>query len=192
MSGQGSGATDLDLVEYLLVCAPRPADLGALAASVVELVESRTIRLIDVVVLHRRPGQVEVTTTGGSDVPELASYADHRIRLSHHDVELAAVTLAPGTSALLLLLEDRWAGTLASAARGVGGRVVAGERITRERLRAGRDLIGRSPTLGHPLATDSAPPVDPAQQIGDLASLVSRGVLSLDQYELQRRRVLGG
>jgi len=200
---------DLDLVEYLLVCAPTLADLGSLSDSVSKLVEGRMIHLIDVVVLQRAEDQVEVTTAEPGDFPELAglaAYCNRRIRLSWHDVDLAAVTLAPRTSALLLLVEDRWAGLLASAARGVGGRVAGGERITRERLRAaldqpdtaghrrpgGRDLIGRIPTLGQPLALGSAPVVDQAEQIRYLARLVSRGVLSLQQYELQRRRVLGG
>ena len=200
---------DLDLVEYLLICAPSLAGLGSLAESVTDLVEGEMIHLIDVVVMQRAEDQVQVTTAEPADFPELvelAAYCNRRIRLSWHDVDLAAVTLDPGTSALLLLVEDRWAGLLASAARGVGGRVAGGERINRERLTAaleqqgatgtrrpaGRDLIGRTPTLGQPLALGTAPVVDQAEQIRYLARLVSRGVLSLEQYELQRRRVLGG
>lgn len=200
---------DLDLVEYLLVCAPTLAGLGSLAGSITDLVEGRMIDLIDVVVLQRAEDQVQVTTAEPADLPELVGLAaccNRRIRLSWHDVDLAAVTLEPGTAALLLLVEDRWAELLASTARGVGGRVAAGERIGRERLRAaldqqgdadkrgpaGRDLIGRTPALGRPLAMGSGSAVDQADQVRYLARLVSRGVLSLEQYELQRRRVLGG
>ena len=34
--------------------------------------------------------------------------------------------------------------------------------------------------------------VDQAAQVRELARLVDRGLLSLDQYEVQRRRVLDG
>ena len=200
--------SDLDLVEYLLVSAPTLAGLVTLADSVMELVEGQAIHLIDVVVLQRAGDQVEVAAAEPADFPELAGLATHRgpgVRLSWHDIDLAAVTLGPGTCALLLLVEDRWADHLASAARDVGGSVVAGERIAHDRLHAaldeppaagrrrpgGHDLIGRSPTLGQPLA-GSTPAVDQAEQIRDLGRLVSRGVLSLEQYELQRRRVLTG
>jgi hypothetical protein len=49
--------------------------------------------------------------------------------LSDDDIALVSWALGPRASALILVLEDRWAGLLADAARIEGGRVVGGERI---------------------------------------------------------------
>ena len=54
--------------------------------------------------------------------------------LSEHDIRLAALALPPGSAGLVLVTEDRWAASLDGAARRVGGRIVAGERISAHRL----------------------------------------------------------
>ena len=46
--------------------------------------------------------------------------------------------LQPGTSALIVVVEDRWAQLLADAARDGGGRIIGGERIPRHRLEQSR------------------------------------------------------
>src|SRR6478752_7769051 len=89
-------------------------------------------------------------------VPALAPLAttlvDDGVRLTPHDVDLAAATLAPGAVMLLLLVEDRWAALLASAATAAGGRLTAGERIGRDRVLGQIDLTsaagnGKRPDL---------------------------------------------
>ena len=59
-----------------------------------------------------------------------------RLAELEHDLELVSLSLEPGTAALVLVTEDRWAGPLSEAAGRVGGRIVAGERIPPARLRA--------------------------------------------------------
>jgi hypothetical protein len=54
--------------------------------------------------------------------------------LSENDIRLAALALPPGGAGLVLVAEDRWAAPLAEAARGVGGRIAAGERIPAHRV----------------------------------------------------------
>jgi hypothetical protein len=56
--------------------------------------------------------------------------------LSRHDVELVALALQPGSAAIVVVVEDRWAESLSAAARAAGGQVHAGERIGRERVEA--------------------------------------------------------
>jgi len=195
---------DADLLEYLLVAVPAAERLDGVVATVVGLVRSGSIRLIDVVLLHRAGDQASVVTRAGQEVELLAplvEVADPRVRLSAHDIALAAVTVEPGVSVLLLLVEDRWAAALSRVVREAGGRVLCGERVGSDRIRAavGRsvsgadrrrigDLLVRGPaTSAHPELA-----VDPAAQLLTLAELVERGVLTLEQYEVQRRRVLDG
>ncbi|SKC66677.1 hypothetical protein [Krasilnikoviella flava] len=195
---------DDDLLEYLLIAVPAVELLAGVVASVARLVRSGVLGLVDVVLLRRAPDQASVTAHTLRDVEQLAPLAaleDPRVRLSAHDVALAAVAVEPDAAALLLLIEDRWATALAAAARAAGGRIVGGERLARVRVvaagdvtgaaagrRGAADLLVRGPATGlHPELA-----VDPAAQLRTLAELVERGVLTFDQYEAQRRRVLEG
>jgi hypothetical protein len=70
--------------------------------------------------------------------------------LSRHDIELVGVALEPSDTAMLILIETRWAESLSLAARRVGGRIVGGERVTRSRVAAALAQL-----------TIDEPPVDP-------------------------------
>lgn len=195
------GVPDLDLVEYFLLTAPTVGALSPVAAAVVELVRAGSIRLVDVVVLVRPVGRAGVLTASPGERGPMSGLAGIAgvagVLLSAHDVELAAATLDPGEAALLLLVEDRWAAALATAARTGGAQLSAGERIDRDRLlasldgagsvtgRSGRaDLFSRGP--------GTSPAADHATQVQLLARLVEGGILPLDRYDVQRRRVLEG
>ena len=126
-----------DLVEYLIVVAPDPDALGTVAPALVELVESDTIRILDLVVLARESdGAVTVleapAIAGGADLARLDVTVGGM--LTAHDVELAAMALRPGTAGIVLVTEDRWAEPLSAAARRAGGRIVAGDRIPPARV----------------------------------------------------------
>lgn len=184
---------DLDLLEYVLVSAHAAEGLAPVAEAVSRLVRDGSIRLLDAVLLVREGGAARVDSVSPTDHERLAglmTVTEGRVLLSPHDVELAAVTLAPDETALLLLVEDSWAGALSDAAREGGARGITGERIARDRVlrslaRAGpTDLIVRGP--------GTAPLIDQVAQVRQLARLVERGLLPLDRYEVQRRRVLGG
>ena len=54
--------------------------------------------------------------------------------LSEHDLELAALALRPGSAAVIVVTEDRWATPLSVAARRAGGQILAGERIPAARV----------------------------------------------------------
>ncbi|CAM3608238.1 SHOCT domain-containing protein [Isoptericola cucumis] len=195
---------DADLLEYLLVAVPTAGRLDGVVATVAGLVRSGRIGLIDVVLLHRAEDQASVAVRSWQEsglLAPLAGLADPRARLSAHDVALAAVAVEPGVSALLLLVEDRWAAALAATAREAGGRVLGGERVGRDRFRSavgasvdGADRWAIADLLVRGPATSLRPElaVDPAAQLQTLAELVDRGVLTLEQYEAQRRRVLDG
>jgi len=200
-------APDPDLLEYVVVSVLSVADLTPVVDAVVELVRAGHVRLVDAVALLRPDREAAVVAVDPRNDPALyplaATLEDGGIRLTPHDVDLAAATLAPGAVVLLLLVEDRWAVHLATAATVGGGRLAAGERIARDRV-LGQidsaaapgdgtrpDLLARGP-LTAASATGAGTTVDSAAQVRQLAQLVERGLLSLDHYEAQRRRVLEG
>ena len=116
---------DLDLVEYVVISVPELSSAVGVAAALKQLVESAQIRILDLVGVVR-------TWTGGSPavepelLPGLAALdgveGEVGGLLSEDDIALARGALQPGTSALLVVVEDRWAQLLADAARAGGGR----------------------------------------------------------------------
>jgi hypothetical protein len=188
-----------DLFEYVVLSAPDVDALAPVARAVLALARAGSIHVVDAVLLSRPDADATVRTASPEahhELAELRCAVDRGPLLSAHDIELVALTLAPHETALLLLVEDRWAGALATAAREGGARVAAGERIARERVlesldarassarRGGVDLLVRGP--------GSTPLADQVEQVRELARLVERGVLPVDHYEAQRRRVLQG
>lgn len=186
------GQPDLDLLEYLLVSAPAADGLAVVGEAVAGLVRVGSIRLLDAVLLVRKGSAARVDSAPLGEhagLSALRAVAEGGVQLSSHDIELAALTLEPDETALLLLVEDSWAGPLSAAARAGGARGISGERIARDRAirsldHQGRgDLIVRGPGI--------VPLVDQVEPVRQLARLVERGLLPLDRYEVQRRRVLG-
>jgi hypothetical protein len=190
---------DTDLVEYVILTVPDTAAMAPVALALVHMVEAGVVRILDLVVMVRGPRDPGATILELETVESLNSLWGVQGEVgglfSRHDVELASLTLQPQTAAIMLLLEDRWAKPLATAARTAGGRLASGERIPRGRIDAVRgehaDLLERLPSTGRP--SDSrrvAPWFDPAEQILELAALVDRGLLSTDEFERQRSKVL--
>ena len=126
-----------DLVEYLVIQVPDLHSLSSVGPALVALTADSTIRILDLVAVttDELGGVHEV---GLDSVPGLADLVPrvhlHHELLSAHDIRLAALALPPRSAGLVLLTEDRWAASLDAAARAVGGRIVAGERIPARRF----------------------------------------------------------
>jgi hypothetical protein len=190
---------DLDLFEYVLLSAASVDGLVPVAAAVVSLARAGSIHLVDAVFLVRPGDDPSVETIGPEEnavVAELDGAAEGGVLLSQHDIELAALTLGPCEAALLLLVEDRWAHPLSAAVREGGAQVAAGERIPRDRVLAAWDAFAPTERQGRVdlllRGPRSASLLDQVEQVRQLAELVDRGVLPLERYEVQRRRVLNG
>ena len=126
-----------DLVEYLVIQVPDLNSLSSVGPALTALTTDSTIRILDLVAVttDELGGVHEV---GLDAVPGLAGLVRfvhlHHELLSAHDIRLAALALPPRSAGLVLVTEDRWAASLDRAARAVGGRIVAGERISAHRF----------------------------------------------------------
>jgi hypothetical protein len=134
-------APDLDLVEYVVVSVSELSSTVGVASAIRELVESSQVRILDLVGVAASPDgrftAVEPELLSG--LAELRGVeGEVGGLLSEDDLALACRALQPGTSALILVVEDRWAQVLADAARQSGGRIIGGERIPRHRLEQAR------------------------------------------------------
>ena len=125
---------ELGPVDYVVVEFPAGASnfTGEMASELVALVDSGTIRLIDVMILTKdADGSVEAVEL--SDVPELgeleALEAELAELLAADDVAHLAAAMDPGSTAGVLVWENLWAAPFASAARRSGGQLIADGRI---------------------------------------------------------------
>jgi hypothetical protein len=130
---------DTSLVECIVVSVPDASSVASVAAALAELVASAAIRVLDLVAVKRsrRTHEVRVLELEELDEPARALVEEHLGGLlSANDIALASAALLPGGVGVLVVVEDRWAGALSSAARRAGGRVIGGGRISESRLEA--------------------------------------------------------
>ena len=129
--------TDLDSlgpVDYVVVEFPAGASnfTGEMADALLALVNSGTIRVIDVLILTKdEDGTVEAVEL--SEIDELgplrAVEAQLAELLAADDVVNLAAAMDPGSTAGVLIWENLWAAGFASAARRSGGQLIADGRI---------------------------------------------------------------
>jgi hypothetical protein len=121
-------------VDYLVVEFPAGASnfTGEMAKELLALVDSGTIRVIDVLILTKNEdGSVDATEL--SDIAELgplqAVEAELAELLAADDVAHLAAAMEPGSTAGVLIWENLWAAPFASAVRRSGGQLIANGRI---------------------------------------------------------------
>jgi hypothetical protein len=125
---------ELGPVDYIIVEFPAGASsfTGEMAAELLALVDSGTIRVIDVLILTKdADGTVEAAEL--SDIGELgelqAIEAELGELLAADDVDYLAAAMEPGSTAGVLIWENLWAAPFASAVRHSGGQLIANGRI---------------------------------------------------------------
>jgi len=121
-------------VDYVIVEFPAGASnfTGEMAEELIALVDSGTIRLIDVLILTKNDdGTVDAMEL--SDIEELgelqALEAELAELLAEEDVVNLAAAMDPGSTAGVLIWENLWAAPFAAAARRSGGQLIATGRI---------------------------------------------------------------
>jgi hypothetical protein len=135
-------------VEFLVVAFPGSQFKGEIVPALRDLVESGTIRILDIAfVMKGEDGTVttmELTDLGGEELVAFTQLDNQDLEalVNDEDLQLAAEELEPGDSAALLVWEDTWAAPLANAILNAGGEVLALERVPREAVDEVLDAIG--------------------------------------------------
>ena len=121
-------------VDYIVVEFPAGASnfTGEMANELMRLVDSETIRVIDVLILSKdEDGTIDAIEL--SDIPELGELERVEAQLAEllaaEDVEHLAAAMEPGSTAGVLIWENLWAAPFASAVRHSGGQLIATGRI---------------------------------------------------------------
>jgi hypothetical protein len=126
-------------IDYLLVEWPGRQPNGEIAPHLVDLVDRGLIRILDLIFLAKgEDGSVEVLELG--EIPALVQFEGAAAGLvDEEDLEEAAAVMEPGTSAGLLVYENRWAAPFAIAVRQSGGQLVSSGRIPIQAVLAALD-----------------------------------------------------
>ena len=128
---------DLDAlgpVDWIVVEFPGSRFKGEIAPMLSDLVERDLIRVLDLVVLKKdADGTLEAFELSDLDESEIGGLRAHETELamllSEDDVNAVAAAIEPGSSAAVLVWENKWAAPFGSAVRRAGGQLVASGRI---------------------------------------------------------------
>ena len=131
---QNTDLDELGPVDYIVVEFPAGASnfTGEMAEALLALVDSGTIRVIDILILTKNEdGTVDAKEF--SDVENLGPLQKVEGQLAEllaaDDVVHLAAAMDPGSTAGVLIWENLWAAPFASAARRSGGQLIANGRI---------------------------------------------------------------
>jgi uncharacterized membrane protein len=127
-------------VDYLVIEWPDRQPNGEAVPHLVDLVENGLIRVLDLAFIRKDEdgsvAGVEISEVG-DQVAEMKVFEGASSGLlSDDDIAQAGDVLEPGTSAALLVYENRWAAPLAAALRRSGAQLVASGRIPIQSLLA--------------------------------------------------------
>ena len=122
-------------VEYIIVGFPGNKFTGEIAPELVNLVESGTVRILDLIFIGK-DADGSVIAFEFDELDESAGFGglDGEVGglISPADIEYAAAALEPDSSAALLVWEDLWAARFADAVRNSKGVLLEGARIPHE------------------------------------------------------------
>jgi hypothetical protein len=132
-------------VEYMVVAFPGNKFKGEIAPALGDLVESGTIRIIDLAFVHKDDAgdvvAVELEDEGSDVFNAFQTLAAERGGLINDDdlMDIGAA-LDTNSSAAVLVWEDVWATRLADAIAGAGGVLVDIQRVPRDIVQAAIDF----------------------------------------------------
>jgi hypothetical protein len=143
---------ELGPIDYIVLEWPGRQPTGEAIPPLLDLVDRGIIRIIDVAFMAKD----EDGTVGALDLASLDSDSAFTEfegastgLLGQEDLDEAANALEPGTSAAVLVWENRWAAPVAAAMRRSGGQLVASGRIPVQAVLAALDAAeGTTPSEG--------------------------------------------
>lgn len=132
-------------IDYVVLEWPGKQPQGEAAPLILDAVDRGIIRILDVALLAKDSDGTVATLelgalNGGSGgFSEFEGAASGLI--GEDDLEEAAGVLEPGTSAAVIVWENRWAAPIATALRKSGGQLVASGRIQVQAILAALDAL---------------------------------------------------
>jgi len=135
-------------IDYLIVEWPGRQPTGEALPHLIDLVDRGLIRVLDLSFIAKGDdGSVATLEIAdlGDEVDVFAAFEGASSGLlGDDDIQEAGNALEPGTSAALLVFENRWAAPFASAVRRSGGQLVASGRIPVQAVLAALDAVEAS------------------------------------------------
>ena len=132
-------------IDYIILEWPRDQVGGEVAPLILELVDRGIIRILDIQFIAKdEDGSVTALDLAdlGPVGEEFAAFDGASSGLvDYDDLQEAGEALEPGTSAAVLVWENRWAAPVAVALRRSGGQLVASGRIPVQALLASLDAV---------------------------------------------------
>jgi uncharacterized protein DUF6325 len=137
----GADVDELGPVDWMVVEFPGSRFNGKIAPALADLVERDLIRVLDLLILKKESdGSLEAFELGDLEDTELGALRAHEAELamllSEDDVKNVAEAIDPGSSAAVLVWENKWAAPFGAAVRHSGGQLVASGRIPIQALLA--------------------------------------------------------
>jgi hypothetical protein len=121
---------------------------GEVQPLLLDLVDRGVIRILDIAFLTKGEDGSVVALDVGDLKQVAAAFAEFEGAssglLGYEDLEEAAAALEPGTSAAVLVWENRWAAPVAAALRRSGGQLVASGRLPVQAVLAALDEVEAS------------------------------------------------
>jgi len=131
---------ELGPIDIVVIAYPADAPMSGDAVPIfVDLVERGIIRVLDVLIVRQNEdGTVsgfEATDLDGDSIGDLKVFEGASTGLlGEDDVAAVGETIEPGSAAVMIVYENRWAAPFAAAVRRNGGVLVANHRITAQEL----------------------------------------------------------
>ena len=136
--------TELAPVDYMIVAFPGNEFKGEIAPALADLVEKRTIRIIDLAFVAKdADGNIGAFELTDIDPDVRKGFENMGVEVNglfnEEDLQAAGEELDPNSSAALLVWENLWAMDVAQAIRNAGGELLDFERLPHEVVQAARD-----------------------------------------------------
>jgi uncharacterized membrane protein len=137
-------------VEYVVLKFPGNKFKGEIIPALGELVDSNTIRVIDLVFIYKdadgNVAAMELEEVDDEEAKGMSDVADAGGLLNDEDIEIAADGLENNSSGAVMLFENVWAAKFADAVRNADGELVANARIPHDIVEAARADLAANPS----------------------------------------------
>jgi hypothetical protein len=132
-------------IDYVVIEWPGKQPAGDAVPLLLDLVDRGIIRILDIAFMAKGEdgsvGAIDLAAVNGGDGGFAEFEGASSGLIGEDDMHEAAEALAPGTSAALLVWENRWAAPVAVALRRSGGQLVASGRLEIQAILAALDAV---------------------------------------------------